>query len=543
MRNARVLLLAMLMLLALVLSACTAPAAAPSAAAPAAGEAAAPAEAASTDSSTLVIGITEDTVSLDPARAYETLPTIVHKAIYETLVTFPPDRVDEIIPGLAESWTISDDGLTYTFKLRADATFSDGSPVKASDVVFSFNRMMGLKGNPSFLASTIAGVAAPDDSTFVLTLNAPDPAILSKLIFGAFGVTSQAMVEANGGTADGQNDTAEQWLNSNSAGSGPYILQKWEPQVETVLVRNEKYYGAKPALDRVIIRNIPEAATQKLQLEAGDIDIAIDLGADQVKELKTNPAVTVYEGPGSTLVFLKANNNPEVGGPASDVKVQKAVRLALDYEGLRALAGGQSVTPASVLPVGFLGAMEANSGPARDVDAAKALLAEAGYSDLQLDLTYPDLTYAGINMGTFAQKIQADLAEAGITVNLKPGEIQVVLEAYREGKEPFGLWFWNPDYYDSNDYVEFLPNGVVGNRTGWTNDNADDTVKDIRDRALVETNPEERVKIFKEMQDYLIESGPYSSVIQPGVQVAYSNDVKGFAYNLLWRIDPSIMSK
>lgn len=543
MRTARITLLSLLMLFTLLLAACAAPTAAP--AGEPATEAAAASEAAPSETdSTLVIAITEDTVSLDPARAFETLPTIVHKAIYETLVTFPADRVDEIIPGLAESWTLSDDGTVYTFTLRDGAAFSDGSPVKASDVVFSFNRMINLKGNPSFLASTIASVEAPDDKTVVLTLTAPDPAILAKLIFGAFGVTSQAMVEAQGGVASGEGDSAEQWLNANSAGSGPYILEKWEPQVETVLVRNENYYGEAPALERIIIRNTPEAATQKLQLEAGDIDIAFDLTADQVGQLKQNPNVVVYEGPSSTLIFLKGNNDPAVGGPASDAKVQKAIRLALDYEGLRALAGGLAVTPASVLPVGFLGAYEANSGTTRDLDAAKALLAEAGFADgLDLTLVYPDFTYGGINFGTFAQKVQADLAEAGINLTLAPGEIQVVLEAYRQGTEPFGLWLWNPDYYDSNDYVEFLPEGVVGKRTGWTDANADDTVKDIRDRAKVETETAAREAIFAELQDYLIESGPYAPVIQPGVQVGISSDVQGFAYNQLWRIDPAIMSK
>lgn len=534
--------LALLVVLAL-LAACAAPVAAPTA-----GEAAAPAGAAATQPGTLVLGIAEDTASLDPARAFETLPTIIHKATYDTLVTFPAGSVDSIEPLLAESWTISDDGLVYTFTLRPDAVFSNGDAVKASDVVFSFNRMVNIKGNPSFLADGIVSVEAPDDATFVLTLANPDPAILAKLVFGAFSVTSQAMVEAQGGTAAADaatTDTAEQWLNNNSAGSGAYVIEKWDPQVETVLVRNEKYYGTPPAIERIIIRNLPESATQKIQLEAGDLDVAFDLGADQVAALKNNPNVAVYEGLSDTLVFLKANNNPEISADLSKPQVQKAIRLALDYEGLRTLAGGQSVTPASVLPVGFLGAMAANSGPQRDLDAAKALVQEAGFGEgeLAIELTYPDFTYNGINMGTFAQKIQADLQEAGINATLKPTEVQVALEAYRQGTEPFGLWFWLPDYRDSNDYVEFLPEGVVGTRTGWTDATADDAIKAIRDAAKVETDLAARVDLFKQMQDYLIESGPYAAVVQPGLQVGLSKDLKGFVYNPQWRVDLGLLSK
>jgi peptide/nickel transport system substrate-binding protein len=543
MKSARVYMLFVLLTLVALLAACAAPVA------PTAGEGpvAAAEPAAADEVSTLVMAIAEDTVSLDPARAYETLPSIVHQAIYQTLVTFPSDGVSTIEPGLAESWEISDDGLSYTFTLRDGATFSDGSPVTADDVVFSFNRAKNIKGNASFLADGIASVEAPDARTVVLTLTQPDPSILAKLVFGLFSVTSKAMVEAQGGTDAADADTAdkaEAWLNSNSAGSGPYILQKWEPKVETVLVRNENYYGEAPAIERVIVRNIPEAATQKVQLEAGDIDIAMDLTADQVTSLKDNPNVAVVEGLSNTMFFLKANNNPDVSAPLSDAKVQKAIRLALDYEGLRALAGGQSVTPASILPVGFVGAYPANSGPARDLEAAKALLAEAGYGDgISVELSYPDFTYGGVSFGTFAQKIQADLGEAGINVALKPGEIGVMLEAYRSGSEPFGFWLWNPDYLDSNDRLAFLPEGNVGLRAGWSDANSDDTIKGLRDAARVETDPAKRGPIFEQIQDYLIESGPYAPILQSGVQVGLGTDVQGFYYHPQWRVDFATLSK
>jgi peptide/nickel transport system substrate-binding protein len=535
MRSARTALYLALFVVLALLAACAAPVAAPAtgdAAAPAA-EAAAPA---ASDASLLVVGIAEDTASLDPARAYETLPTIIHKATYETLVTFPAGSVDSIEPLLADSWTISDDGLVYTFSLNPSAVFSNGDPVKASDVVFSFNRMVNIKGNPSFLADGIVGMEAPDDATFVLTLANPDPAILAKLVFGAFSVTSQAMVEAQGGTAAAdaaETDTAEQWFNNNSAGSGAYVIEKWDPQVETVLVRNENYYGTAPAIERIIIRNLPESATQKLQLEAGDLDIAFDLGADQVAGLAGNENVTVYEG------------LSDISAEMSNPLVQKAVRLALDYEGIRALAGGQSVTPASVLPVGFMGAFEANSGPQRDIEGAKALLAEAGFGEgeLAIEITYPDFTFGGFNFGTFAQKIQADLQEAGFNATLKPTELQVALEAYRQGTEPFGLWLWLPDYRDSNDYLEFLPEGVVGTRTGWVDATGSDEIKAIRDAAKVETDTPARIELFTQMQNYLIESGPYAAVVQPGLQVGLSKAVQGFVYNPQWRVDLGLLSK
>ena len=554
-RNRSVIFVCLFVLLATIASACAAPAAAPAGGSADSAEMAAPDPETAPDANgsddmmadTLVIAISEDTASLDPARSFETLPSIVHKATYGTLVTFPADSVEQVIPSLAASWDISEDGTVYTFALDAAATFANGDAVTAEDVVFSFERLANLKGNPSFLAETIASVEAADESTVVVTLTQPDPSILAKMVFGAFSVVSKAQVEAQGGTAAedaAETDSAEEWLNTNSAGSGPYILESWEPGVETVLVRNENYWGDAAKTERVIFRNIPESATQKIQLEAGDIDIAFDLSTDQIPSLQDNPNVTVFEGLSDTLVFLKGNQDPDVGGAASDPLVMEAVRYALDYENIVLLAGGQAVTPSSMLPVGFLGAYGPGEGVARDIEKAQALLAEAGYGDgLDLELAYPDFTFAGINFGTFAQKVQADLNEAGFNVTLAPAEIQVALEAYRQGTEPFGLWLWLPDYRDSLDYVEFLPEGVVGTRVNWTDDNADAEILDLRDKLKVETDDGVREGMFEQMQDYLIAQGPYAPILQPGIQIGLSSTLDGFVYNPQWRVDVSLMSK
>ncbi|MFN3332524.1 MAG: ABC transporter substrate-binding protein, partial [Caldilinea sp.] len=228
----------------------------------------------------------------------------------------------------------------------------------------------------------------------------------------------------------------------------------------------------------------------------------------------------------------------------SNPKVMEAVRYALDYEGLRLLGGGETVNPASMLPVGFLGAFPANSGVQRDVEKAKALLEEAGYSGgLDATLAYPDFTFAGVNFGTFAQKVQADLNEAGFNVTLAPAEVQVALQNYRQGLEPFGLWLWLPDYRDSLDYIEFLPDGVVGTRTGWVEAAAGADILALRDALAVETDDDVREGMFGEMQTYLIEKGPYAPLIQPGLQIGLRSNIEGFVYNPQWRVDVSLISK
>ena len=308
------------------------------------------------DEKVLVVGHAESTDSLDPARGYTQTTGIVNQVTYDTLVTFPKDSAATIEPRLAESWTISDDGLTYTFTLR-DAKFANGDPVTADDVVFSLNRLKNVKGNPSYLTDGIASIEAPDAKTVTITLSAPSPVFLSLLANGSMSVTDAAVVKANGGTdAEGADtaDTAGDYLDNHSAGSGPYMLDHWTKQTETVLVRNPNYWGTAPYFDRIVITNIPEAATQKTSLEAGDIDIALDLTSDQLSALKDNADIAITSTPGNIIHFLLMNEDPAIGGPMANPNVQQAVRYALDYEGYKALWGG--ITPATNLTYGFAGA-------------------------------------------------------------------------------------------------------------------------------------------------------------------------------------------
>jgi len=493
------------------------------------------------DENVLVIGHAESTDSLDPARGFTQTTGIIHKATYDTLVTFPEGDASEILPALATEWTISEDGLVYTFTLRDGVLFSNGDPMTAADVVFSFNRTKNIAGNPSFLAETIASVEAPDDATFVMTLTQPDPSILAKIIYGAFSVVNADQVMENGGT-DTADDAAEGWLNSHSAGTGPYILESWESQVETVLARNPNYWGEAPYFDRVIITNIAEAATQKIALEAGDIDVALDLTRDQLPDLDGNPEIAALQVTGPIVHFLLMNEDPELGGPMSDPLVQRAVRLALDYPGYQALWGGE--TPASVIPVGFATAYGSDQAITRDLDAARALLEEAGYADgFETTLSYPTFTFQGVNMETNAQKIQADLAEIGITVTLNPQELQVSLQEYRDGVQGFGYWFWGPDYIDPGDYTVFLPERLVGLRARWMEADADPAAIELRDRAETTTDPDGRVAVFGEIQDYLQESGPWAPFIQPGVQVGYRSNIDGVVFHIQWLLDVALISR
>ena len=495
------------------------------------------------DEKVLVIGHAEVTDSLDPSNGFTQTTSIINHAAYDRLVTFPDEDASEILPSLADSWEISEDGTVYTFSLNEDAIFWNGDDIDSDDVVFSIERLQNLDGNPSFLADNIASVVAIDENTVEFTLATARPSFLSEMTSYAFSITHADLIRSNGGTGEAGTDTAEDFLNGVSAGSGPYILESWEPQVRTELVRNENYWGEQPYFDRVIIINIPEAATQKVALEAGDIDLALDMSADQMADMEENPDINVYRGPSNYTHFILMNADADIGGPFSDPTVQLAVRYALDYEGYKTLWGG--VTPGTNMWVGLFGAFGEDKAFTRDLDKAKELLAEAGYPDgLDVTLQYPDFSFQGVNLNTNAQKIQSDLAEAGINITLEPGELQVSLEQYRNGEQGFAYWFWGPDILDPLDFLSFLPGGKVAKeRTNWNLEDVDQEIQDLISAANTESDPDARLDIFTQLQDFNQQSGPYAPFNVPDLQTAFRADIEGYIFHPQWVLDVSILSR
>jgi peptide/nickel transport system substrate-binding protein len=502
------------------------------------------------DPKTLVVGASFDIKSLDPARGFEQIGGMVSKAIYNTLVTLDEHDISIVVPDLAERWEISPDARTFTFHLRPNVKFhTSGNTMTSADVKWSIERAMGIKGNPSFLLEGITSVETPDPQTVVINKSAADPAFIAKGSFPVFAVLDSNTVQAHGGTSGpdaNTTDQAEAWLNQNSAGTGPFVMTRYVPDSEVNVQKFAGFWGGDAGFDRVIYRNIPTAATQKLTLQAGDIDIATEIAPDSVADLQADSQVNLVQGQGADIFFLLMNQNPALtGGTMSNPQVQLAVRYALDYEGINALIGGPAATPATILPLGFLGAYGTDKAFKRDLGFAQILLNQAGYPNgFNVDLQYPtNFSRSGVSFDLVAQKIQADLAEVGINVTLKPGEINAELANYRAGNEGFGFWLWGPDYFDSNDYLAFLPEGIVGKRANWTNENSDIAIQTLRDQINVETDTATRSLLWQSAQDYLMQSGPFAVVIQPGVYIATRSRVSGYSYNPAWRVNPYELTK
>ncbi len=238
--------------------------------------------------------------------------------------------------GLAESWEIAErdgGGTSITFHLK-DAKFSTGRPVKSSDVVFSFERAIQIGGPSSFLFTDVAGMeigstVALDDKTVRLDLPASiNPSIvLNLLTFNIGGVMDQAEVEPN--FQDG--DYGQAWLNDHSAGSGPYMLERWDRSAQVVLVANPEY-ATPGSITRVILRYMQEANAQRTALESGEIDIAYDYTPEAFQAAESNANLKTYKTDTFQMTYLGLNSGP--GAPFEDNRVRDAVRYAVDQQAI-----------------------------------------------------------------------------------------------------------------------------------------------------------------------------------------------------------------
>jgi peptide/nickel transport system substrate-binding protein len=490
---------------------------------------------------TLVVDRSFEIRTSDPQRAFEPTASIVDRAIYDTLLTFRGGDVSQPRLMAARGYRASNGGRTYTFDLRRDVRFADGTRMTAADVVFSFRRLINLKGNPSFLLSGVT-VSARGRYTVVLRSRTPNTAIPAIVANTSLGIVNSRLARRHGATAAAnaaRTDRAERWFNSpasRGAGSGPYLLRQYSTTGQIVLEQNPRYWRRKPAFERVVIRNMV-AATQFINIQRGRHEVAIDLSAQQAQALRNNRRVRVRTQPSTWVFWLFANNNREISTATSNRRFQNAVRAALDYPSFVRLAGAGAIQARGIIPSMFLGALPPSAAVRRNLSRARSELAASGVGGQTFTLEYPsDLTINGVAFATLAQRVQANLREIGVNVQLSGAPTGTWLDKYRSGRMAFGLSLWGPDYPDPADYLAFMPGELVGLRVGWAR-GADPTIERLANRARTTTSDRTRAPIYRQIQQRLNAAGPYFPLIQPTQVFAATSDLRGAVFNALYQID------
>jgi peptide/nickel transport system substrate-binding protein len=468
----------------------------------------------------LVVGIAKDTDTFDMFKT-----SWATNAMYQTnarLVEY--DMEMNYIPGLAESWTTSEDGLTWTFKLRKDVKFHDGTPFTSKAVKFFFETVLDKEiASPSATDYVFAKhVETPDDHTVVIKLEKPYPNLLFKLASTYAPMVPPEAYQKHGPKGD------KTWGSKVYYGAGPMKLQEWVPNQKTVLVRNDDYkwapkYAANKgplAIEKITYRVIPDAATQVAELRAGGIDMLLDVPVEQVAQVKAIPNVKVLEKPAFGLGYLAMATDK---APLNNVKVRQAINHALNREALVKTVFLGVGTPAyGYLPPLLPEAYEDKEAHKYDVALAKKLLQESGVpTPIKLTLATANKT-AHVRM---AEAIQAQLKEIGIEVTIEQMDNAAYVDYLKAGKQQLFLREYSWPSADILQWFLDKANFPYPNHSRWQDDKTTqmmaeaETAKDLKARAAK----------YKEVQQHLIANAVWAPIWYPQRVEAYRTDrIEGY---------------
>ncbi len=476
----------------------------------------------------------------DPGKMYEINPAAGFQLNYECLYHIPDGyKIGVIEPLLAEGEPeFSEDGLTATIKLKPGVKFhNSGNEMTAADWVWSWDRLKNLKSNPSFLVTDfMESYTAVDDSTLEIKLLGPNAALKAVLTSLPLSVVDSKVAMEHGGVAEegaDQSDTLTDWLNEgNSAGTGPYLLTGWDITSEITIEANPDYWGDPAGFDRIIFRNVADSSTQLQLLETGEADMAFAADPDKMQQILDNPGLQLLEGPSLAIEYLALNTSEEVGGPLAKKEARQAIAHAIDYQGIMdGLMGGRAVRPATVVPLGLLGAdTVAENTFQTDLAKANELWAASGNGPTELTLTYGAGQFApgGLSRDVLSAKLQADIQGIeGVTAKLLPMDPTQRLADYRAAKLQFTMSDWSPDYADVHTYAQPFgaTGGAAAKRVAYSNPEVDA----LLDKGIAQTDVAEREATYVQIQEILQDDSAFIVEFQPNYVVPAVASVKGAA--------------
>lgn len=424
----------------------------------------------------IVVTYKDDITTLDPAIGYDWVNWSMIKSLYSRLMDYEPGTPN-LVPSLAESFTVAPDGLSYTFKLRKGVKFSNGREVVASDVKYSIERAVdpktqgpgagffgaikGFEDVTGGKATTLSGIETPDASTVIFTLSRPDATFLHVLAINFASVVPKEAVEAAGGD-----------FGKKPVGSGPFVLKDWTIGQKLLFERNKDYFVKDvPHIDSFSVEVGQEPLVALLRLQKGEVDIAGD-GIPPAKflEIKNSAdgAKMIVDGEQLHTGYITLNTKVK---PFDDVKVRQAMNMAINKERITRILNGRATPANQPLPPLMPGYDKSFTGYAYDVAKAKALLAKAGFADGFSTVLYATNTDP---QPRIAQAIQQDLAAVGVKAEIRAlAQANVIAAGGTEGEAPMiwsGGMAWIADFPDpSNFYGPILGcSGAVAGGWNWS---------------------------------------------------------------------------
>ena len=478
---------------------------------------------------TLVFGRGGDTVGLDPALETDGESFKVCDNIYDTLVTFRPGNT-ELALGLAEAWTASDDLKTWTFQLRKNVRFHDGTPFNAEAVVFSlarqfktdhpFHRVEGAYQywNSMSMSEIVRDVTKVDDHTVSIALTRPNAPFLSNLAMNFCGIVSPSAVRKHG--AD---------YPRHPVGTGPFRFVQWIRDDRVVLERNPDYWADAPQIDRLIFRSIPENSVRLIALIQGSIDGMDHLVPDFIPNIEEHPNLRLLTQPGMNVGYLAMNMDR---APFHLIKVRRAVNHAIHKQALvDNLYQGLALPAVNPIPPSMWSYHEGIEGYAYDPELARELLAEAGYADgfkttlWAMPVPRPYMPQPR----KIAQAIQADLQAVGIQAEIVSYEWGTYLDKVSRGQHDMALLGWTGDNGDPDNFLYVLldksatqhpANNIAFYRS--------DELHDVLVQAQREVDIEARTGLYRKAQEIVFHDAPWVPLVHAAQTAAFKKTVSGF---------------
>lgn len=496
---------------------------------------------AKTPADQLVIAIMMTTMrGLDPHEINQLEAAEVVANLYDRLIELPADNITVPKPSLAESWTVSEDGKTFTFKIRQGVRFHSGNLLTAKDVEWSLHRLVKLGLAPStdlrqwgFSAKNVdALIRATDDQTLVL--QTPEVWNPNLILYSLASFSTSIVDSVYLASREKNGDWARNYLQTQDAGSGPYSLTTWRSNQLLIADAFKDYWKGMPAMRRVFMSHIPESSAQRLQIDAGDVDVATRLSSTDLSGLEADGKVSVQKVPGFGFYYLALNQKDEI---LSNPKVREAFRYLIDYDGLSSTVMKYYGTKQqSIIPAGLPGAMAYNPYKL-DIDKAKQLLTEAGYPN---GFSKVYFAQPGTPESEVGISLQNNAAKAGIKLDLQIGDQigkfrsrQFELFSSRTGDrlpDPHAVLQSYATNADNSDAAKLA--GLVAWRTAW------DVPKDIQDMVIAaahEIDPEKRKESYVRINDaYLRASPALVTSFQRTDPKAVRMEVKGYVGHPTW---------
>lgn len=461
---------------------------------------------------TLRIGVQGDPTNLDPHLTVLAAAGVVIELAYEGLVAVDANLLPT--PALAESWTVSEDGLTYTFALRSNATFHNGRPVVSNDVVYSVRRVQDeTVASPSAsYASGIASIEGPDDATVVITLASPDASFLTKLCWWGMSVVPQEEVEANGD------------LSQVMVGSGPFVFEEYVPNTSLRFTRHDGYWDApKPYVDGIEILIAGEDTSRTTALVSDTVDIIEQVPHKDIALLEGNEQVKLAGPTATNLRWLVFNMRKE---PYAQLEFRQAVAAALDREAIiQSAVSGYGEPLVGLYPPAFWAGYQGDV-PAQDLERAATLLESVtlpeGFAPKLL--TWQQYVF----LSNTSVVVQEQLKQIGIEAEIDPQENATYIDRFFSGDFEIAV-MGASGYMDPNEWLQqSLTTDGVNNAAGYSNPDLDALVEE----GLAEQDQEARAEIYQQAQQIVIDDLPWVSLYTSNTYEGLQRRVEGFEHML-----------